>query len=104
MTHWQSVAVSTDPAPARGQPCIRLGPPRARLVRRLAHSTPREGFRRPKYVRIAAARPDGVVLWNLKRLAGTGAAVARVNESANANVGVDLVEAVKGRYGLEIVL
>ncbi|KAI9453465.1 hypothetical protein BJY52DRAFT_1288961 [Lactarius psammicola] len=55
-------------------------------------------------VRYAVARPDGVVLWNFKRLAGTGNTVARAHEFAHANVGAELVAIVKGRYGLEVVL
>ncbi len=55
-------------------------------------------------VRYAVARPDGVVLWNFKRLAGTGNAVTRAHEFAYANVGAELVAVVKGRYGLEVVL
>ena len=55
-------------------------------------------------VRFAVACPDGVVLWNFKRLAGTGTAVARAPEFAHANVGAELVGVVKVRYGLEVVL
>ena len=56
-------------------------------------------------VQYAVGRPDGLVLWNFKRLAGTtGAAVVRAHELAHANVGAELVAVVKGRYGLEVVL
>ena len=55
-------------------------------------------------VRFAVARPDGVVIWNFKRLAGTGADVARAHKFEHANVGAELVAVVKGRYGLEVVL
>ena len=55
-------------------------------------------------VRYATARTDGVVLWNIKRIAGTGPAVAGAHDLAQVNVGPELVAVVKGRYGLEVVL
>ena len=55
-------------------------------------------------VRYATARTEGAVLWNIKRIAGTGAAVARSQELVYPNVGAELVAVVKGRYGLEVVL
>ncbi|KAH9023098.1 hypothetical protein EDB85DRAFT_1992713 [Lactarius pseudohatsudake] len=55
-------------------------------------------------VRYAAARSDGAVLWNFKRLAGNGTAMISTHEPAHANVGAELVAVVKGRYGLEVVL
>ena len=55
-------------------------------------------------VRYAAARTDGVSLWNIKRIAGTGAAVTSAHELTHVNVGAELVAVVKGRYGLEVVL
>jgi hypothetical protein len=55
-------------------------------------------------IRYAAIRTDGAVLWNIKRISGTSAAMARTHELQNANVGAELVAVVKGRYGLEVVL
>jgi hypothetical protein len=55
-------------------------------------------------VRYAAARADSVVLWNIKRITGTGTDPAAAHELAHTNVGAELVAVVKGRYGLEVVL
>ena len=49
-----------------------------------------------------AACIHAAVLWNIKRLTGIG--LAGTHELAHANLGAQLVAAVKGRYGLKVIL
>lgn len=108
MAHWQALLAALPSV--RTLRFHRGGPACVSVFRALASSADtlfpllQKVFVVQNTVRYAAARTDGAVLWNIKRIAGTGAAVARTQELAHPNVGAELVAVVKGRYGLEVVL
>jgi hypothetical protein len=49
-------------------------------------------------------QPDGLALWNVKRLALRGASSPGFATHDIMNVGYELVELVRSRHGLEVVL
>ena len=108
MAHWQALLAALPSV--RTLRLHRGGPPCVLVLRALASSADtllpllQKVFLVQNIVRYATARTDGAVLWNIKRIAGTGAAVARSQELVYPNVGAELVAVVKGRYGLEVVL
>lgn len=108
MAHWQAL-LATLPS-VRTLRFHRGGPACVLVLRALASSADtllpllQKVFLVQNVVRYATARTDGAVMWNIKRITGTGAAVARSQELVHPNVGAELVTVVKGRYGLEVVL
>jgi hypothetical protein len=108
MAHWQALLAALPSI--RTLRLQRGGPACVSVLRSLASSADtllpllQKVFVVQHTVRYAAVRTDGAVLWNIKRMAGTGVAGQRIHELAHPNVGAELVAVVKGRYGLEVVL
>ena len=104
--HWQALLAAL--------PWVRIlrlhrcGPPSVSVLGTLASSADfllpylQKVFLAQNIVRCATARIHAAVLWNIERLTGIG--LAGAHELAHANLGAQLVAAVKGRYGLEVIL